>query len=90
VLLLSVVHREEGLLGEGCLDASPDRGLVEHDANAESRRHHGLLDLGSPPIGMGKASRGVDLESMAAIDGRQLASWMRQATAMPGFGGKQR
>ena len=38
------------------------------------------------PIGMGKAARGVDLESVDDIDERQLASWMRQATAMPGFG----
>jgi hypothetical protein len=50
VLLLGVVHREEGLLGEACLNASPDRGLVEDDANSESRGHHGLLDLGSPPV----------------------------------------
>jgi len=38
------------------------------------------------PIGMGVASRGVDLESVDAIDERQLASWMEQAAAMPGFG----
>ena len=38
------------------------------------------------PIGMGKASRGVDLESVDDIDERQLASWMKQATAIPGFG----
>src|SRR4051812_11752462 len=38
------------------------------------------------PIGMGKESRGVDLESVDDIDERQLASWMRQATALPGFG----
>ena len=42
----------------------------------------------STPIGMGKASRGVDLVSLADIDERQLASWMRQATALPGFGKK--
>ena len=38
------------------------------------------------PIGMGKAARGVELESVDDIDERQLASWMIQATAMPGFG----
>jgi hypothetical protein len=38
------------------------------------------------PIGMGKASRGVDLESLDDLDEDQLASWMRQATALPGFG----
>ena len=38
------------------------------------------------PIGMGKASRGVELESLDDLDERQLASWMKQAAAMPGFG----
>ena len=38
------------------------------------------------PIGMGKASRGVDLVSVDDIDEAQLASWMTQAAALPGFG----
>ena len=38
------------------------------------------------PIGMGKTSRGVDLETMDDLDEAQVASWMRQATAIPGFG----
>ena len=38
------------------------------------------------PIGMGKASRGVDLASLDDIDEGQIASWMTQAAAMPGFG----
>ena len=38
------------------------------------------------PIGMGKDSRGVDLASVGDIDERQVASWMEQATAIPGFG----
>lgn len=42
------------------------------------------------PVGMGKDSRGVDLETVGDIDERQVASWMKQATAMPGFGGKKR
>src|SRR5262245_61349643 len=42
------------------------------------------------PIGMGKESRGVELESPDDIDEEQLASWMRQATAISGFGGKKR
>ena len=41
------------------------------------------------PIGMGKDSRGVDLASVGDLDERQVASWMRQATAIPGFGGKK-
>jgi hypothetical protein len=42
------------------------------------------------PIGMGKDSRGVDLESVDDLDEHQVASWMKQATAIPGFGGKKR
>ena len=42
------------------------------------------------PIGMGKDSRGVDLESVDDLDERQAASWMRQATAIPGFGGRKK
>jgi hypothetical protein len=38
------------------------------------------------PIGMGKASRGVDLVSLDDVDERQVADWMRQAAALPGFG----
>jgi len=38
------------------------------------------------PIGMGKASRGVDLGSVDDLDGVQVASWMQQAAALPGFG----
>ena len=38
------------------------------------------------PIGMGKDSRGVDLESVDDLDEPQLASWMKQAAAIPGFG----
>ena len=41
------------------------------------------------PIGMGKDSRGVDLASADDLDERQVASWMKQATAIPGFGGKK-
>jgi hypothetical protein len=35
---------------------------------------------------MGKDSRGVDLESVDGLDEQQLASWMTQAAALPGFG----
>ncbi|RAN81974.1 hypothetical protein B5P43_09810 [Bacillus sp. SRB_336] len=42
------------------------------------------------PIGMGKDSRGVDLESVEDLDEHQAASWMKQAIAIPGFGGKKR
>ena len=38
------------------------------------------------PIGMGKDSRGVDLKSVDDIDEHQIASWMKQAAAIPGFG----
>ena len=42
------------------------------------------------PIGMGKTSRGVDLASIDDFDERQAASWMKQAAALPGLGGKKR
>ena len=35
---------------------------------------------------MGKETRGVDLETLDDLDEEQVASWMRQATALPGFG----
>ena len=38
------------------------------------------------PIGMGKDARGVELASARDLDERQVAGWMRQATALPGFG----
>jgi hypothetical protein len=51
-----------------------------------------LLDPVPPvtPVGMGKATRGVELESLEDIDEPQLAAWMRQVTAVPGVGGKRR
>lgn len=42
------------------------------------------------PIGMGKATRGVELTSLEDIDESQLAAWMRQSTSVPGVGGKRR
>lgn len=38
------------------------------------------------PIGTGRDSRGVELASLDDIDAGQLASWMVQAAALPGFG----
>jgi hypothetical protein len=38
------------------------------------------------PVGMGKATRGVDLASLDEIDEGQVGEWMRQAAALPGFG----
>ena len=38
------------------------------------------------PFGMGKDTRGVDLASVADLNVRQAASWMKQAAAIPGFG----
>lgn len=42
------------------------------------------------PVGMGKATRGVDLESVADLDAHQVADWMRQVTSVPGLGGRNR
>jgi hypothetical protein len=35
------------------------------------------------PTGMGKLTRGVDLESMDDLNERQVAAWMEQAATMP-------
>jgi hypothetical protein len=37
------------------------------------------------PIGMGKATRGVELASLSDLDERQVAAWMTQAAATPFF-----
>jgi hypothetical protein len=42
------------------------------------------------PVGMGKATRGVELGSLDEIDKPQLEKWMRQITSVPGIGGKKR
>jgi hypothetical protein len=42
------------------------------------------------PIGMGKDSRGIDIKSLDELDERQAVSWMKQATALPGFGTKKK
>ncbi len=42
------------------------------------------------PIGMGKATRGVELTSVDDLDEHQVASWMKQAAANPFFGRKKR
>jgi hypothetical protein len=39
---------------------------------------------------MGKSTRGVELASVDDLDERLAASWMKQAAAMPFFGGKKR
>ncbi|MFZ2526950.1 MAG: DUF1801 domain-containing protein [Rhodococcus sp. (in: high G+C Gram-positive bacteria)] len=51
-----------------------------------------LLDPVPPvtPVGMGKATRGVELGSVDDLDEDQVAAWMRQITAVPGVGGKRR
>ncbi len=42
------------------------------------------------PTGMGKATRGVELTSVDELDESQVASWMKQSSANPFFGGKKR
>jgi hypothetical protein len=51
-----------------------------------------LLDPVPPvtPVGMGKATRGVELKTLEDIDESQVAAWMRQVTSVPGVGGKKR
>jgi hypothetical protein len=42
------------------------------------------------PVAMGKATRGVELASIKDLNERQIVAWMKQATAVPGVGGKKR
>jgi hypothetical protein len=42
------------------------------------------------PVGMGKSTRGVELESVDDIDERQIAAWMIQVTSVPVAVGKKR
>lgn len=41
------------------------------------------------PVAMGKSTRGVELQSLDDINARQIAKWMKQATAVPGVGKKK-
>jgi hypothetical protein len=51
-----------------------------------------LLDPVPPvtPIGMGKATRGVEPASLDELDEQQVAIWMKQVTSVPGVGRKRR
>lgn len=39
------------------------------------------------PVGMGKATRGVELESLDDIGEPLIVEWMKQVTSVPGVGG---
>jgi hypothetical protein len=41
------------------------------------------------PIGMGKATRGIEPKSVSDLDERQIIAWMKQVTAVPGVGKKR-
>lgn len=38
------------------------------------------------PVAMGKATRGIEIATLDALDEPAVVAWMRQATAMPGVG----
>ncbi|MGM7667435.1 DUF1801 domain-containing protein [Microbacterium sp. A93] len=42
------------------------------------------------PVGMGKATRGVEIESLEGINEHQISAWMKQIASAPGVGGKKR
>ncbi|KAA0918326.1 DUF1801 domain-containing protein [Dietzia sp. ANT_WB102] len=50
-----------------------------------------LLDPVPPvtPVGMGRATRGIELAAIGDLDERQVAAWMRQIAARPGIGGQK-
>ena len=41
------------------------------------------------PVGMGKATRGVEIETLDSLDSHQVAEWMTQIASRPGLGGKK-
>jgi len=47
-----------------------------------------LLDPVPPvtPVGMGKTTRGVEIETLADLDEQQIQAWMTQVTAVAGVG----
>lgn len=42
------------------------------------------------PVGMGRATRGVELAELSDLEEAQLSAWMRQSTAVPGVGARKR
>lgn len=42
------------------------------------------------PVAMGRATRGVELESVNDLDERQVAAWMKQVAAVPGVGRRRK
>ena len=42
------------------------------------------------PVGMGKATRGVEIASVENLDERQVAAWMRDIASRPGVGRSKR
>lgn len=42
------------------------------------------------PVGMGKATRGVELATLDDLDEVQIAQWMQQVAAVPGVGRNKR
>ncbi|SEN81348.1 hypothetical protein SAMN05216281_11526 [Cryobacterium luteum] len=42
------------------------------------------------PVGMGKSTRGLELESVGDLDENEIAAWMTQVASVPGIGGKKK
>lgn len=42
------------------------------------------------PEAMGKATRGVGLESLGGLNEQQITVWMKQVTSVPGVGARKR
>jgi len=42
------------------------------------------------PVGMGRSTRGVELEAVDDLDEGAVADWMKQVAAVPGVGGKRK
>jgi len=64
---------------------------VDDAEGTQTRRANGLGTWRPhDAAGRHEDSRGVDLASVDGIDEQQVASWMRQAAALPGFGATKR
>ena len=76
-----------GVLGGGCFSSG---AFVGHVKLMFIRGTEIEPEPPVTPIGMGKATRGVELASVDDLDEHQVASWMKQAAANPFVGGKKR
>ncbi|SDM94657.1 hypothetical protein SAMN05216368_10335 [Cryobacterium flavum] len=72
---IDLIHR--GLRSEH--EAPPGHGVVQIDGPLEPVRP-------MTPVGVGKATRGVEFDSVDDLEARQISVWMDQAASVTGVG----